>query len=1232
MKKNKPRRLKGSGLRPRASEEIIKKEAINASIKEEMQSSYLDYAMSVIVSRALPDARDGLKPVQRRILYTMHRMGLSSEAKFRKAAAVVGDTLGRFHPHGDISVYNSMVRMAQNFSLRYPLVEAQGNVGCFTADTRVKLTDGRDLSFAELVKEYKEGKRNFTFTVDENGTVKIAEIKNPRMTKKNAEIMKVVLDNGEEIKCTLSHKFMLKSGAKAGFVYKEARNLKPGDSLMPAYFRFSTGEDDPNMIGYNMILQPKLNFWNFVHILSDSWNIENKIYERSRGRIRHHLDFNKLNNNPENIQRMGWKEHWQSHYNLTSLRHINDENYKAKLAEGRRKFWAEEKNRKIFSQRIRERNILNWKKKEYRERMRIFLSEVNKKYFREHPEAIQRISRTASKTMRRLWQNPKYKRLFHEKIVESNRNRKGKTNSSGKKKFLKICHYLNDRNIILNKDNFEKARKSVFGIKSFTSWNLGIAKHYNRDINLLSSKINRNHKVVRVEFLKEFANVYDLTIEKTHNFALSAGVFVHNSIDGDPPSAMRYLEAKLSKAGEEMLIDLEKETVSFVPNYDGTQQEPTVLPAGIPNLLLNGAMGIAVGMATSIPPHNLNETCDALVYLLLHPEAEIDEIFQFVKGPDFPTGGIIFNLKQIKEAYAAGRGAVTVRAKTEIEEGEKGETIIIKEIPYQINKAELLLKIADLVKEKRLEGVRDIRDESTEEGVRVVIELKKDVSAEKILNQLFELTNLQTNFNLNFVALESGIQPRLFGFKELLVSYLSWRKEVVRKRTEFELKKTEERLHILEGFLIALVNIDKVVSLIRHSKDRKEAKDGLMKKFKLSGRQTEAILEMRLHQLAGLERLEIENEAKEKKKLEKELKILLADPKKIFAKIKEELRILKEKYPEKRRTEIKEKGVDILKEEDLIIDKPVLIAITVDDYIKRLPPDVFKVQMRGGKGISGFEIKEEDKIKKILFTNLHSDILFFTNKGKIFSLKAYEIPETSRESKGKALINFLSLSPGEMVLEILRAKSIADFSYLIIATKFGIIKKIATKLLTNIRKSGLNIIRLRKDDSLVGAIFCEKTDEIFLISSSGQSIHFKEENVRPMGRAATGVRGVTLKKDDYLEGLARTRKDKIKENYLLIITENGFGKMSPLKEYRLQTRGGSGVKTAKITAKTGKIIASLILEEKEREEKDLILISRQGVLLRLPLAQVPKMGRQTQGVKLMRFKKEGDRVASMVIV
>ena len=405
-----------------------------------------------------------------------------------------------------------------------------------------------------------------------------------------------------------------------------------------------------------------------------------------------------------------------------------------------------------------------------------------------------------------------------------------------------------------------------------------------------------------------------------------------------------------------------------------------------------------------------------------------------------------------------------------------------------------------------------------------------------------------------------------------------------------------------------------------------------MKKFKLSGRQTEAILEMRLHQLAGLERLEIENEAKEKKKLEKELKILLADPKKIFAKIKEELRILKEKYPEKRRTEIKEKGVDILKEEDLIIDKPVLIAITVDDYIKRLPPDVFKVQMRGGKGISGFEIKEEDKIKKILFTNLHSDILFFTNKGKIFSLKAYEIPETSRESKGKALINFLSLSPGEMVLEILRAKSIADFSYLIIATKFGIIKKIATKLLTNIRKSGLNIIRLKKDDSLVEAIFCEKTDEIFLISSSGQSIRFKEENVRPMGRTATGVRGVTLKKDDYLEGLARTRKDKIKENYLLIITENGFGKMSPLKEYRLQTRGGSGVKTAKITAKTGKIIASLILEEKEREEKDLILISRQGVLLRLPSAQAPKMGRQTQGVKLMRFKKEGDRVASMVIV
>jgi len=983
--------------------EIIKKETVNASIKEEMQSSYLDYAMSVIVSRALPDVRDGLKPVQRRILYTMYEMGLDHNAKFRKSAAVTGNTMGKYHPHGDLSIYDAMVRMAQDFSYHYPLVEGQGNFGCFTKETKVKLTDERSLTFEELIKEQKKGKKHWTFTFNpETKKIEIAEIKNPRLTRKNEKIIEVTLDNREKIKCTLDHRFMLRDGS-----YKEAKELKPGDSLMPFYTKLYDGEDK-NLKGYEIIYQP-----------------------------------------------------------------------------------------------------------------------------------------------------------------------------------------------------VEETQEFVY-----------------------------NHKVIKTRILQKKEDVYDLTIEPWHNFFLGAGVLVHNSIDGDSPASMRYTECRLSKVGEETLADLEKETALFVPNYDGTQKEPVVLPAGVPNLLLNGATGIAVGMATNIPPHNLLEICDALIYLIDQPDSETDDLFQFVKGPDFPTGGIIFNLKEIKEIYSSGRGAVTVRAKTEVEEGEKGEAIIIKEIPYQVNKAELLIKIADLVKNKQLEGIRDVRDESTSEGVRVVIELKKDISAEKILNQLFKSTNLQINFNVNFIALEEGVQPKLFSFKDLLVHYLSWRQQVVKKRTEFDLRKTQERKHILEGLLIALVKIDKIIALIKRSKDRKAAKDGLIKIFKLSERQAEAILEMRLHQLAGLERLGVEQEFKEKKKLEGELKNLLASPKKMSEKIKEELKRLKEKYPEPRKTEVQDKKVEILSEKDLIIDRPVLIALTRDDYIKRLIPEAFRVQGRGGKGVSGFEIKEEDKIKNLLFTTLHSDILFFTNKGKVFSLAAYEIEETTRSAKGKSLVNLLSFSPGEKVSEIFSSKSRAIFGYpyLIMATKRGIIKKIETKFLKKIRHSGLNIINLRKDDSLEEATLCSKTDEVILTTANGQAIRFKEENIRAMGRAAGGVKGISLKKDDYLKGLSIVRKDKVKEMNLLVVTEGGFGKRTPLREYRLQTRGGSGVKTAKITTKIGKISASAILDEKEIAEKDLFLVSQEGVLLRVPLAEVPQTGRQTQGVRLMRFKKEGDKVASMVIV
>ncbi|MEK6852445.1 MAG: DNA gyrase subunit A, partial [Nanoarchaeota archaeon] len=562
-----------------------------------MEKSYIDYAMSVIVQRALPSVEDGLKPVHRRILYAMHSIGLDASKPTKKSAAVVGEVLARFHPHGDISVYDAMVRMAQDFSLRYPLVHGQGNFGCFTADTKVKLADGRNLSFTELIEEQARGKRNFTFTIDEDKKIKVAEIKNPRLTRKEAEIVKVILDNGEEIKCTLNHKFMLRDGN-----YKEAKDLESGDSLMPAYFRLSTKEEDPNMIGYSMIYQPDLDLWNFVHVLSDAWNLENGIYKKSLGRIRHHMDFNKLNNNPYNIKRMNWREHWQTHYNLTSIKHKEDEGYRKKLADGRIKFWSDETNRKEYSERLRERNLKNWKDESYRKRMRAMLSEMNKQYLKEHPEVIEKIRKMASETMKKMWQIPEYKKLFHEKIVASNKRRV--TNLTGRKKFLNICIYLKNNNILINRENYEDVRTRIFGGKSFTKWDVAVNKYYNNDINMALLDLNGNHKVVKTAFLGEFGDVYDLTIDKTHNFALASGVFVHNSMDGDSAAAYRYTEAKLSKISEALLSDIEKDTVKMLPNFDNSVKEPDTLPGMLPNLLLNGATGIAVGMATNIPPHN----------------------------------------------------------------------------------------------------------------------------------------------------------------------------------------------------------------------------------------------------------------------------------------------------------------------------------------------------------------------------------------------------------------------------------------------------------------------------------------------------------------------------------------------------------------------------------------------------------------------------------------------------
>lgn len=735
--------------------------------------------------------------------------------------------------------------------------------------------------------------------------------------------------------------------------------------------------------------------------------------------------------------------------------------------------------------------------------------------------------------------------------------------------------------------------------------------------------------------------VYDSMVRMAQDFAmryeLVNGQGNFGSMDGDGAAAMRYTEAKLTGMAEEMMFDLEKNTVDWKPNFDGSQKEPAVLPAKLPNLLLNGTLGIAVGMATSIPPHNLTELINGITHLIDNPTATSEDLTEFIQGPDFPTGGIIYNVADIKEAYNTGKGGVVCRAKTEIVENKNGSfVIIVKEIPYSVNKATLLEKIADLVKDKKIEGIKDLRDESNKDGVRIVIELKKEAFPKKILNQLFNHTQLQTTFHFNMLALiENGIQPRILNLKSILEEYIAHRQEVVTRRTQFELDKAKDRAHILEGLMLALTKIDAVIKTIKESKDRETAKLNLIKKFKLSERQANAILEMKLSQLANLERMKIETEFKDKQKLIKELTDILKSPKKILEIIKTEILEIKAKFGDERRTQIVKSAVDKFSQEDLIPDEPAIIVVTQSGYIKRLPPDTFKTQSRGGKGVMGLTTKEEDVVEHLISTTTHKDLLFFTTKGRAFELKAYEIPIASRTAKGQSIVNFLQLSPEEKISAILQLDGAND-KYIAMVTAHGTIKKCELEAFKNIRRSGLIAIKLKAEDSLRWVKTLSDKDEIILISQHGKSIRFRETDVRAMGRTASGVRGINLKKNDQVIGMnvITVAEQKAGVN-VLVVSENGSGKMTKIKEYRLQSRGGSGIKTANITSKTGSLVWSTILNPDRLPETcsgDLLIISDKGQVIRLPLKSVPVTGRDTQGVRLMRFKESADHVASVTLV
>jgi DNA gyrase subunit A len=720
--------------------------------------------------------------------------------------------------------------------------------------------------------------------------------------------------------------------------------------------------------------------------------------------------------------------------------------------------------------------------------------------------------------------------------------------------------------------------------------------------------------------------VYDALVRLAQNFSMRYPLIVgqgnFGSIDGDNAAAMRYTEARLSKIAEEILADIDKETVDWMANYDGLHQEPKVLPSKIPQLLLNGTVGIAVGMATNIPPHNLAEIVDAEKYLIDHPQASSEDLMGLIKGPDFPTGGIIYNRSAIIEAYTTGRGAIAVRAVADVTDRQ----IVISEIPYQVNKAELIVKIADLVREKKIEGIRDIRDESDKDGLRIVIDLKNDAVPQKILNQLYNSTELQKNFNLNMIALSGGLKPELLSIRDILTSHLEHRREVVRRRAEFDLKKAKERAHILEGLVKALSEIDKIIATIKKSSDKEEAHRNLVKNFKLSDLQAAAILEMKLQTLAGLEREKIENELKEKQKLIKTLEALLKSPAAILKVIAEELDELKNKYGDERRTKVVASGLQEFTNEDLIPQEEVMITLSREGYIKRLPPETIRSQQRGGKGVIGSEVSEEDLLTHFVSAKTHDNILFFTEKGRVYQTKVYEIPAASRTAKGRAVQNFLEIPADEKITALIAYPSEKKEAsgFLVMVTKRGAIKKTKLAEFGNVRRNGIIALNLAANDRLIGAALSGGKDEIIITTRKGQAIRFKESDVRPMGRAAAGVRAIGLSSGDEVASFDIISAEKKGAN-LLSVMANGFGKQTPLKQYKIQKRGGRGIKTAVITAKTGELVSSRVITA----EKDLALVSAKGQIIRIPLKSIRTTARAAQGVRIIRLG-DGDTVSGVV--
>lgn len=1237
--------------------EKTKEKIAQKEIEEEMRASYLDYAMSVIVGRALPDIRDGLKPVHRRILYAMYEMGMFHNKPYKKSARIVGEVLGKYHPHGDTAVYDAMVRMAQDFSLRYKLVNGQGNFGsvdgdppaamryCVTGDTLVvtenglipigEFTNKEGINIKILSKDRKIHKASKWFDSGEHPT------------------LKVTTNKGYTIQGSYNHPLLTLTADTFGkpiFMWKTLDKINEGDILvLDRSNKALWPKNELNIKPYfprqrtnrtKIRILPKTLTQDFAFILgalcSEGTISENKIEFCNSDRV--FIDkfkeawektfpdstLHKFDRKPSSYGKRDYSR-LECHccYTIDFLKNLG-------LAAVKSKY-------KILPKTILEspKNISATFLRSYfegdgsisysRKMIELSCCSASEQLLKELQILLLRFGIDAFKRF------DKYKNV-HKLYIRGKRNTLKFYKQIGfigeiknKKLEFVILNYKKDSSLFdyvpfISDYIRQKVGYSEFIEKHNFDRYSSMEQNYQELSAIMLQKTGEDvtsmfeyfltydylfEKVVKVEEAG-ISKVYSIKVESDCHSFVANGFINHNT------------EAKLSKLSEEMLVDIDKETVNFQPNFDGSLKEPTILPAKLPNLLINGTTGIAVGMATNIPPHNMGEVISAIISLIDNKDVSIKELMNHIKGPDFPTGGIIKGKGGIKQAYETGYGKIITKARVKTEEYKGKERIIISEIPYLVNKAGLIESMAELVREKIINGISDIRDESDREGMRIVIELKKDANTDVVLNQLFKHTRLQVSFGVINLTLVNDV-PKVLNLKQMLECYVEHRKEVVTRRTRFELKKSEERAHILKGLITAIDDIDNVIKKIKASKDVETAKNVLMQDYRLTEIQAKAILDMRLQKLSSLEREKIKQEHTDLLKLIKELKEILASEQRILDIIKKELSELKEKFADSRRTEITEEEEEEIEMEDLIKEEDMVVTITHAGYIKRLPINAYKQQQRGGKGVIATGKKEEDFVEHLFVASTHAYMLFFTNQGRVYWMKVYEIPEASRQAKGKAIINLIRMAPGEKITAFMPVREFDEKHFLILATKKGIIKKTSLDAYSKPRKGGIIAINLEKGDELVNALLTDGNKKIILATKRGMAVKFHEKDARPIGRASKGVRGITLKENDSLVDIVIAEDDKT----LLTVTENGYGKRTKISEYRLINRGGVGVINIQTTPRNGTVVSVKSVSQ----DDEVMLISQSGIIIRMPVQGISVIGRNTQGLRLMKLG-ENDRVVA----